>query len=74
MKKYIVAVRRTKKMDREKLLTVKEASEILGINYKTLYQWSWMKKHLPFIKIGKALRISEKDITQFMDSNKSMPK
>jgi len=61
-------------MDREKLLTVKEASEILGINYKTLYQWSWMKKHLPFIKIGKALRISEKDITQFMDSNKSMPK
>ena len=55
-------------MNKEKLLTVREASEILGIHYKTLYQWSWMKKHLPFIKIGKALRISEKDITQFMES------
>ena len=61
-------------MNREKLLTVKEASNILGINYKTLYQWSWMKKHLPFIKIGKALRVSEKDLAKFMENNRYMPK
>jgi len=61
-------------MNREKLLTVKEASDILGIKYKTLYQWSWMKKHLPFIKIGKALRVSEKDLEKFMENNRYMPK
>lgn len=43
----------------EKLLNVREVSEILGIKPKTLYQWKWMKQNLVFVKIGKSLKIRE---------------
>lgn len=56
-----------------KLLNVKEASEILGIKAGTLYQWKWRKQHLPFVKVGKALRISEKDLMNFIKKRKLRP-
>lgn len=58
---------------KEKLLNVNQASEILGIKPKTLYQWKWMKQHLPFVKVGKSLRISEKDLTDFIERNRRKP-
>jgi len=60
-------------MKENKLLNVKQASEILGIKPKTLYQWKWMKQHLPFVKVGKALRISEKDLFDFIERKKRKP-
>lgn len=54
----------------EKLLNVHQAAEILGIKSKTLYQWKWLKKHLPFIKIGKSLRVSARDLNEFINKNK----
>ena len=56
---------------KEKLLNIRQSSEILGIKPKTLYQWSWAKKNLPFIKVGGALRISEEDLFRFIQKNRS---
>ena len=58
---------------KEKLLNVNQVSEILGIKPKTVYQWKWMKQHLAFVKVGKSLRISEKDLTDFIERNRRKP-
>jgi len=55
----------------EKLLNINQTAEILGIKPKTLYQWKWLKKHLPFIKIGRSLRVSAKDLNKFISKNKT---
>lgn len=55
---------------KEKLLNVKQAAEILGLTSKTLYQWKWKGLHLPFFKIGKSLRVSERDLYEFIRKNK----
>lgn len=61
------------KMKENKLLNVKQASQILGIQPKTLYQWRWKRLHLPFVKVGKALRISERDLMDFIEKKKRKP-
>lgn len=58
---------------KEKLLNVREVSEILGIKPKTLYQWKWMKQNLVFVKIGKSLKIREQDLLDFIERNKKKP-
>ena len=72
--KYIDYERREKLMKEQKLINVKEASEILGLKVKTLYQWKWRKQHLPFVKVGKSLKISEKDLMDFIEKGKRFPK
>lgn len=57
----------------DRLLSVRQASEILGIKHKTLYQWKWRKLHLPFVKAGKSLRVSEKDLMNFIKKGKRKP-
>ncbi|TET67932.1 MAG: DNA-binding protein [Candidatus Aminicenantes bacterium] len=59
------------KIDEDRLLKVEEISKILGIKPETLYQWSWLRKHLPFIKVGRALRVAEKDLDEFIEKKKS---
>jgi len=58
------------KIEKERLLRVKEIAKILGIKPATIYQWSWLKRHLPFVKIGKSLRVSEKDLAEFIEKRK----
>ena len=53
-----------------KLLNLKEVSKILRISIPTLYLWKSNKKILPFIKIGNSLRVSERDLTEFIKKNK----
>jgi len=53
------------------LLNIKEASKILGIKPKTLYQWKWQKINLCFIKVGRSLRVSNKDLDGFIKKNKT---
>ena len=57
--------------EKERLLSVREVSEILGIKPGTLYQWKWLKINLRFIKIGRAVRVSGKDLTGFIKKNKT---
>ena len=55
------------------LLSVKEASEILGLRPKTLYMWKWRKKHLVFIKVGRSLKISRSHLMSFIEKGKKHP-
>jgi len=59
---------------KDKLLSVREVGEILGIRPKTIYQWHWLKLNLTFIKVGRSLRISEKDLISFIQKRKKYPK
>ena len=61
-------------MIEDKLLNVKQAAEILGLRPKTLYQWNWLKLHLPFVKVGKSLKISESDLMDFIEKGKRFPR
>jgi hypothetical protein len=45
--------------DSERLLTEKDAAEVLGLsNHKTLANWRSQRKHLdlPFVRIGRSIR------------------
>lgn len=54
----------------EKLLDVKQLSEILKISINTIYCWV-SQKRIPYLKIGKCLRFSETDIMNWISqSNK----
>lgn len=57
--------------DKERLLSLEEVGEVLGIKAGTLYQWKWLKINLRFIKVGRSLRVSEKDLTEFIKKNKT---
>jgi len=58
---------------KERLLNMKQAAEILGISQRTLYQWSWRNQNLPFVKVGGALRVSEKDLNEYIEKRKRSP-
>lgn len=59
---------------KERLLGVQEAAEILGVKPKTLYEWKYRKQNLPFVKIGKSLKIREQDLLDFIERNTKKPK
>jgi len=56
-----------------KLLTIREVAQLLSIRERTLYQWSWLRRSLPFVKVGKSLRIREKDLVAFIAKNTRQP-
>ena len=54
----------------ERLLTIPEAAQILGFKSKTLYQWKWRRRDFPFIKIGRSLRVEERALYEFIESQR----
>jgi predicted DNA-binding transcriptional regulator AlpA len=50
----------------ERLLSVKQVAEILGLQPKTIYMWKWRRQNFHFIKLGKVLRIADKDLKKFI--------
>jgi len=58
---------------KDKLLSIREVAELLAIKEKTLYQWKWRRKNLPFIKVGRSVKISERDLQAFIKSRKIYP-
>src|ERR1700733_13502580 len=36
-----------------KLLTTDEVAEMTGLSPETLAQWRWLKKEIPFVRLGK---------------------
>jgi excisionase family DNA binding protein len=53
-------------MEEQNLYTIKEAAELTGISESELINLI-MKKQLNAIRIGKAIRIKEKDLDKFLD-------
>ena len=55
-------------MDEEKkLYTIKEVSELVGISESEIIRVVMLKK-LPAIRVGKAIRIKEEDLENFLNS------
>lgn len=57
----------------DRLLSIKEAALVLNVKAKTLYMWRWKRKNLPFIKVGRSLKVSGKDLKEFIESRKIQP-
>jgi excisionase family DNA binding protein len=56
-----------------KLLNVKQVAEALSVAPKTVYMWRWKRKNLSFIKVGGSVKVSEKDLMDFIESRKIRP-
>lgn len=52
-----------------KLLNIKETSEILKVKVNTLYSWVHYKK-IPHIKLNGCLCFDEADLTNFINENR----
>ena len=55
----------------EKLITLQQASEILGVSKITLRRWDNSGKFRAFRNIGGARRYSEDDINKLLDDMKN---
>lgn len=53
-----------------KLLSIMKVAEILSLSPSTLYSWKWKGTHLPFVKIGRSLRIDEDELARFITESK----
>jgi len=60
-------------MQSKRLWTIREAASALGLQPGTLYTWAWKKKGLRFVHVGRALRVSEKEIEAFVRRNTTHP-
>jgi excisionase family DNA binding protein len=62
------------KNEDNELLDIEQASKLLGTSKEQIYQWvsnaKYGLKPFPFLKSGKRLRFSKKDLIQWMQNNK----
>lgn len=49
-----------------KLKSLDQAAEHLGLSVKCLRGWVWKRK-IPYVKVGRSVRISEETITQIVE-------
>jgi len=50
-----------------KLLTADDVAEITGLSPETLAQWRWLKKEIPFVRLGKkCVRYRQSDIDAWL--------
>jgi len=56
----------------KRLLTVKEASEYLGIKVNTLYSWVSQKK-IDYIKMGRLIKFDIKVLDKYIENNSVEP-
>ncbi len=55
-------------MDKE-LLSIREASGLLGVAETTLRDWLYQKR-LPFYRLGRAIRLKREDILDFRENSR----
>ncbi len=55
--------------NRQVLLNIRQAAEMLSVSVSTLYGWIWQKR-IPFVKIGRSVRFDIRDLEQFIRSNR----
>jgi excisionase family DNA binding protein len=50
-----------------KLLTTDDVADITGLSPETLAQWRWLKKEIPFVRLGKkCVRYRQSDIDAWL--------
>jgi excisionase family DNA binding protein len=51
-----------------KLLTTDDVAEMTGLSPDTLAQWRWLKKEIPFVRLGKkCVRYRQSDIDAWVE-------
>jgi predicted site-specific integrase-resolvase len=58
-------------MDGDKLLTRRQAAELLGLRPQTLAKWGMVGRHLPVVKFGRTVRYRVCDVERAIRSNTS---
>ncbi|MFA5858406.1 MAG: helix-turn-helix domain-containing protein [Elusimicrobiota bacterium] len=53
----------------QKLLSITEVSEYLGLSKNTIYSWIWQRK-IPYVKCGRLVKFDKKDIDQWIERHK----
>ena len=56
----------------ERLLNIKEASEVLNLSIKTIYTYISARK-IPVVKINSSVRFRESDLEQWVDGHYIQP-
>jgi len=51
------------------LLSIGEASRLLGVKPATLRSWRLKRKHLPFVQVGRLVRIPADALNKFIREN-----
>ena len=50
-----------------KLLTTDDVAEMTGLSPETLAQWRWLRKEIPFVRLGKkCVRYRQSDIDSWL--------
>lgn len=52
-----------------KLLTVAQAADLLGLKPSTIRAWILRRKHLAFVRCGRAVRIPAQAVAEFIERN-----
>jgi excisionase family DNA binding protein len=53
----------------QRLLSVQEAADRLGLKPATIRAWLLRRKNLPFVRCGRAVRIPAESVDQFIQRN-----
>ncbi len=58
--------------DTSRLLTVRQAAQLLNVSVSTLYGWVWQRQ-IPFVKLGRCLRFDLRELEGFIRTNRRTP-
>jgi len=61
-------------MDEPLLLNSRQAAEALGVSERTLWSLAFTQKVLPFVRIGRSIRYTTKDLETFINSHREESK
>jgi excisionase family DNA binding protein len=50
-----------------KLVTVNEAAQQLGVSIAAVRDWRFRRKHLDFVKVGRAIRVLQNSIDKLIE-------
>lgn len=64
------AANHSEEKNRQRLLTVQDAAQLLAVSVSTVYGWVWQRK-IPFVKVGRALRFDLTDLEEFIEANRT---
>ncbi len=56
-----------------RLYTEREVADMTGLSVCTLRKWRFERRHLPYIKIGSAVRYADTDIIALWQTHKITP-
>jgi hypothetical protein len=51
-----------------RLVTLKDASQQLGVSIAAIRDWRFRRKHLDFVKVGRAVRVLQCSIDRMIES------